>query len=134
MMSQNPYASPAETSGPVGPNLPAEIVPKVEAIIKDAGQFWLAILLCFLCTGIGMLIVGPWYLVRLFQWSSIGKRYPQLMAMDVPPGSLEQRFQSSQWKLIVGLVFGVLIALLMVGLLLPALFIAREAAPQGPGN
>ena len=109
MTEQNPYATPIETEADPKA-VPIKLEPKdrkkVETVIKDAGQFWLAIILCILCSGIGAFIVPIWYLVRLVQWNSIARKYPELLFQPVPPNSIQARFQSSQWKLIVGLVFG----------------------------
>lgn len=104
----NPYASPMP-DGPVvdAHNLPPDVVKKAEAIIKDAGQFWLAIILCLCCSGIGALIIGPWYLVRLLQWNSLSSAYPQLRELGAPPTTLAARFQGAKIKLIIGLCFGV---------------------------
>ncbi|MAD80404.1 MAG: hypothetical protein CMJ50_06120 [Planctomycetaceae bacterium] len=89
----------------------------IEAIIKDAGQFWLAIIMCIVCTGLGALIIGPWYLIRLIQWNSIARAQPMLLAPNVLRGSLEQRFQSAKIKLIIGISFGAVILLLLILLL-----------------
>jgi hypothetical protein len=106
----NPYAAPQ-----VDATLPAEANPdlkRIEAVIKDAGQFWLAIVMCIFCSGLGAIIIGPWYLVRLLQWNSIATAQPMLLDPNVPRGSLAQRFQSARWKLIVGISFGVLMLVL----------------------
>ena len=117
----NPYQPPTAQAVPQGPSgIDAESLRKIEAIIKDAGQFWLAILLCFLCTGIGALVIGPWYIVRLVQWNSMAQQFPVLMDPHAPPASLGQRFQSSKWKLIVGLCFGAFIFLMVMLLVLVA--------------
>lgn len=105
----NPYASPTH-AGPVvdAHNLPPEVVSKAEAIIKDAGQFWLAIIICICCSALGSIIIGPWYLVRLLQWNSLSSAHPQLREMGAPPNSLAARFQGAKIKLIIGMSFGVL--------------------------
>ena len=108
----NPYAAPQ-----LDPTAPAESNPdlkRIEAVIKDAGQFWLAILLCIFCSGLGAVIIGPWYLVRLLQWHSIAKTQPMLLDQNAPRGSLAQRFQSARWKLIAGICFGGLMLVLTV--------------------
>jgi hypothetical protein len=87
---------------------------KIEAVIKDANQFWLAILMCIFCSGLGAIIIGPWYFVRLMQWNSIARAQPILLDPQVPRGSIEQRFPSAKWKLIVGISFGAFIFLLTV--------------------
>ena len=127
----NPYAAPThmgetqQTDGMV--DLPPADRKKIEAIIKDAGQFWLAILICILCSGIGALIVPIWYSVRLLQWSGFAKRYPQLVETNAIPGSLPARFRSSRWKLIVGLLFGCFIfAMLILYIAMLALFAANS--------
>lgn len=111
MSDQNPYAPPTpsqavEHSGIV---LEPNDRKKVEAIIKDAGQFWLAIMLCIFCSAIGAIIIPVWYLVRLLQWNGLARKYPELANQNVPPGSVQDKFKSSQWKLIVGLVVGITI-------------------------
>jgi hypothetical protein len=86
---------------------------KFNAIIKDANQFWIAILLCLLCSGIGSVIIGIWYLVRLLQWNSMGKAFPLLMIESPPPGSMAAKFQAAKVKLIVGLVVGIVMLFLV---------------------
>jgi len=114
----NPYAPP-ETD-PMAQAVPMQgpvdqaVVKKIEAIVKDADQFWMAILLCFLCTGLGMIIIGPWYFVRLLQWNSMARAQPLLLDPNVPYGSLAKRFQSARTKLIIGMSFGAVIMLLAI--------------------
>ena len=109
MNDYNPYASPAYADR-TSDQLPFAIDPadriKIDAVIKDAGQFWLAIALCILCSAIGALIIPFWYLARLLQWNGLAKKYPALTVQGAPPGSLQAKFQSSQWKLIVGIAVG----------------------------
>jgi hypothetical protein len=125
----NPYAAPrSNVSGDQALGIDQASLQKIEAIIKDAGQFWMAILICLICTGIGMLIIGPWYLVRLVQWSGLAKQYPVLLDRSMPRGSLPQRFQAAKSKLIIGIVFGVLIVAGLFALLIPAILAARNAA------
>jgi hypothetical protein len=66
------------------------------------------------CTGLGAIIIGPWYLVRLNQWNSIARAQPMLLDPNVPRGSLAQRFQSARTKLIIGISFGALVLLLVL--------------------
>ena len=111
MSEENPYASPS-VNPPVDPleeyriRLDGRDQKKAEAVVKDAGQFWLAIILCVFCSGLGSIIVPIWYTARLMQWSRLANKYPDLMAADVPKKSFQAKFQSSQWKLITGLIFG----------------------------
>ncbi|EGF26008.1 hypothetical protein RBWH47_01203 [Rhodopirellula baltica WH47] len=131
LMSDNPYAAGnvIDSASNVGPGgLSPEVVKKTEAIIKDARQFWLAIILCFFCSGIGLIIICPWYLIRLLQWRSLAKQHPFLTEPNAPTGSLPKRFQSAKLKLILGIVFGLLTFVVLIGLLLPAISAAREAA------
>lgn len=109
MPPPNPYASPVGV-GPVvdSHGLPPDAVSKAEAIIKDAGQFWLAIIICICCSAIGALIIGPWYLVRLLQWNTLSSTYPYLQQSG-PPNSLAARFQGAKIKLIIGMASGVVI-------------------------
>lgn len=114
--STNPYASnvsfPSYSIDDNG-QVPPAIVKKAEAIIKDAGQFWVAIILTFLCSGCGFVLVGPWYLFRLIQWNSISSQYPQLTEPNPPYGSLSQRFQSARTKLLIGMICGVILFLVL---------------------
>ena len=116
---QNPYSPPSAAVEPVkttGGNIPFEPgdEKKVEAVVKDASQWWLAIILCILCSAIGAIIVPIWYTIRLIQWYKYSSKYPQLMDPNAPAGMLSARFQSSNWKLIVGLVIGCVILLLVL--------------------
>jgi hypothetical protein len=110
MNPPNPYSSPMMNPSLHAPTIadPA-VIAKAETIIKDAGQFWLAIILCILCSALGALIIGPWYLVRLSQWNALAKSHPMLMAQNVPHGSLAQRFQAAKLKLMIGAGFGGLV-------------------------
>jgi len=121
----NPYAPPkplpAERTGVNRGDFDAVTFKKIEAIIKDASQFWIAIILCFVCSALGLVLIGPWYLVRLLQWNSIARTHPKLIVPNAPPNSLEQRFQSAKIKLIIGLCFG-LAVFLMFGAVILILF------------
>jgi len=105
----NPYASPIAT--PAARAVDPVLLAKVEAIIKDAGQFWLAILICIFCTGLGAIIIGPWYLIRLMQWNSLARSQPMLVDPNVHHGSIAHKFQSAKIKLIIGISFGTVIFL-----------------------
>ena len=119
----NPYASPQADLAPASQEHYDPVsLRKIEAIIKDAGQFWLAILICILCTGWGAFIIGPWYLVRFLQWNSMAQAYPMLLDAGAPRGSLARRFQSARTKLIIGMAFGAAILLLVI-LFLVVLFL-----------
>ena len=93
MTEQNPYAAPSSAEPSHDP-LPVDLNPKdlakVEAVVKDAGQFWLAIILCVVCSGIGALIVPIWYLVRLLQWRYLANKHPALLSTGATPGSIQQ--------------------------------------------
>jgi hypothetical protein len=122
--STNPYAAPAAESVLPDPLSGLQIAQadrkKLNAVIKDANQFWLAILLCFLCSALGLVLIGPWYGVRLVQWRSLGRTYPALMQPDPIVSSVPQQFQSAKLKLILGLAFGLIIAfmfLLLIGVI-----------------
>ncbi len=123
-MSEGPSNPYAPTSSTFGTELPVPMDnatrAKLDAIIKDANQFWIAILLCIFCSGIGSLIIGIWYCVRLVQWNAMARTHPLLMAANSPPTSIAGTFQRAKVKLILGLVFGaVMLALLFayIGLL-----------------
>ena len=130
----NPYAPTGEVGAPPHSEtlgIDPATAKKAEAIIKDAGQFWLAILLCFICSGFGPLIIGPWYIVRWVQWSSLAKRFPQLKDPNAPPASLQKRFQGAQWKLIVGIVSGAILFVLSMLLITMMSIAARSVPPPG---
>jgi hypothetical protein len=111
----NPYTSPMADFGAPPPGaVDPRTVEKVEAIIKDAGQFWLAILMCIFCSGLGSIIIGPWYLVRLLQWNSLATSQPMLVDPHVSRGSIAHRFQSAKIKLIIGICFGAVTLVLTV--------------------
>jgi hypothetical protein len=116
----NPYAATAVPSHfAQGSDIDPESLKKIEAIIKDANQFWLAILLCFLCSGVGGILIGPWYMVRLIQWNKMSQSQPALLESAAPPGSLPRQFQSAKTKLIIGMVVGasiLVLAFLVAGL------------------
>jgi len=95
--------------------LPPHVVAKARAIIDDAGQFWLVILICLVCPSIASIFTAPWYFVRLWQWSSLARNYPWLMQPD-DRGSLPDRFQRAKWKLLAGMCVG-LITLAVIGAL-----------------
>lgn len=115
----NPYTSPNSfPGGNFGAPPPGAFDPraaeKAEAIIKDAGQFWLAILMCIFCSALGSIIIGPWYLIRLLQWNALATRQPMLLDPNVPRGSVAQRFQAAKIKLIIGMCFGVVALVISV--------------------
>ena len=111
----NPYSSPPVYAHAVSTeNVDPALLKKIEAIIKDAGQFWLAIIMCIICTGFGGIIIGPWYLVRLLQWNSIARDQPMLLDPNVPRGSIADKFQSAKIKLIIGMGFGIIILSVVV--------------------
>ena len=113
MNEPNPYKAPASPaivgSDPSDIILDPKDLKKAQAVVKDAGQFWLAILLCILCSIIGALLIPIWYTVRLVQWNSLANAYPALVVANAPKASFAAKFKSSRWKLIVGLVVGVVI-------------------------
>lgn len=126
----NPYAAPGADQPATQNELedPATLA-KIEAIIKDASQFWLAILLCIFCSALGAVLIGPWYLVRLLQWNAIAQSYPQLLDPYAPPGSLPQRFQSARKRLFVGIGFGVVAVLFGTMIILALLLTTAASAP-----
>jgi hypothetical protein len=114
--SANPYAAPAEAAAePAGGTSydPASLR-KIEAVIKDAGQVWLAVLMGFLCTAFTWVLIGPWFLYRLHCWNRLSRQHPELLAADAVPGGLEAKFQKARGKLITGLVIGAVMLLLIL--------------------
>ena len=114
----NPFAAPASAST-FRPDLGlASMDPsdrkKLDAVVKDANQFWIAILFCFLCSALGLVIIGPWYLVRLLQWNRLGNTYPELRQSTPTAGTIVQQYQSARWKLMTGLIFGATVVFLIV--------------------
>ncbi len=111
----NPYAAPAtEPVMSLSTNrFDPVTVKKVEAVIKDASQVVLAVLIGFLCTGFAWLLIGPWFFYRLLCWNRLAREYPSLLLGGAPVGSLEQRFQASRGRLIGGLIVGAVMLLFM---------------------
>ncbi len=126
----NPYESTAFPLGPEALAVDTVLLAKVNAIIKDAGQFWIAILLCILCSALGSLIIGIWYAVRLKQWYAIAKSQPLLMEPNVAPGSVASKFQGAKIKLIIGMVFGIVIVLALISYLGIIILVATSAIPN----
>lgn len=116
--NQNPFAAPQTgMSSASGWSGDPQSSPKIEAVIKEANQFWIALLLCLFCSGIGSLIIGVWYIVRLFQWNGLARANPALLERGAPPGSLPFRFQTARTKLIIGVCAGFAILLVQIALL-----------------
>ena len=126
----NPYEPTAFPAGAEAPAVDTVLLAKVNAIIKDAGQFWIAMLLCILCSALGSLIIGIWYAVRLMQWNAIAKSQPLLMEPNVAPGSLAAKFQGAKIKLIIGMVFGMVILLALITYLGIVILAATSAIPN----
>ena len=116
MSSTNPYSTPQPGGGAFSPQANA-IDPldrtKIDAIIKDASQFWLAIVICIFCSALGSLIVPIWYFVRLQQWNQLAKKYPSLAhprSQATPPNA----FRSAKWQLTTGIVAGIVVLCLYI--------------------
>ena len=120
----NPYAASAVVSSAQVGSVVQDpmIIKKAEAIIKDAGQVLLAVLIGFLCTGLAAFVIGPFYLYRLFGWNKLAQQCPALLSPGSPPGSLEQRFQAAKGKLIGGVIVGGILLTLVMAVILMAVF------------
>lgn len=114
MSNHNPYSAPTVTKSiePAIKMAPAD-KKKLEIIIKDAGQFWLAIILCIFCSAIAAILIPIWYAVRLSQHSKLAKKYPALNNPSAPPKSVPKKFQAARTKLIIGMVCGGVILLML---------------------
>lgn len=114
-------------------SLSAADLKKAEAIVKDANQFWLAILATIFCSGLGVILIVPWYSIRLIQYRNIATKYPVLLTQEPPPASLADRFQRSKWKLLTAIIVGVFMlftfALLLVFLLMLVAITPVHVAP-----
>ena len=124
MSDQNPYAAPASSLNSESPDeqfrirLDGQDHVRAIAIITEANQFWVAMLLSTFCVVFGSIIILIWYGVRLLQWSRLAKKYPELLATNPPPKSMQARFQTSRWKLITGIIFGaVILSIMALGVL-----------------
>lgn len=129
----NPYAS---TSIPIeANNIPAGVDPvllaKINAIVKDAGQFWLAMIMCLCCSALGSIIIGIWYAVRLMQWNAIANNQAWLMVPDAQPGSLPAKFQGARTKLIIGMVFGFVVLFMLFVYFCLVVFLGATSQVQG---
>jgi len=127
MSDQNPYASPI-SAPPKPPSAPTtiDLEPKdrrkIKALISDANGFWLAIPMSILCYGCGAIVLPTWYSLRLLQWKSLANKYPALLIDGAPRGSIQAKFKSSHWKLILGIAVGCLLLLVIVILILVQYF------------
>lgn len=112
--ASNPYAAPAVVEAQLvnGLQVPEKDKEKIAAIIKDANQFWLALILCLLCSIVGAMIVPIWYFSRFQQWNKMSSKYPALNNPDASPKSVTARFQAAHWKLITGMSVGLLLWLI----------------------
>jgi hypothetical protein len=121
----NPYAPTNVTGYSDSPvtalGIPEPDLKKAEAVVKDADQFWLAIILCFICSALGIILIGPWYLIRILQWQSLSSQYPILMDTNAPPKTLPYRFQRAKTKLIIGIAFG---GMIVGGIILFLIFVS----------
>ena len=115
MPETNPYASPIQVGTVSDPEhelgIEASDLKKLWAITKDADQFWLALILCFLCSAFGALFVPAWYGVRLMQWNKFKTKYPVLL--EPPRTQIQMKFVSARTKLIAGFSVGSLFLLIL---------------------
>ena len=100
-----------------------EDVKKARNVIREADQFWLAILLMFVCSLGAIFLLVPWYWVRFAQWNGLAKKYPQLLASNVPIGSLPDKFLKAKLKLQIALGAGVIVLIGLVFLILTAVVV-----------
>jgi len=118
----NPYAAPTVASLQMQDHRYDPATQReVEAVIKDGGQVWLAVLIGFVCTAVAWIVICPWFLYRLHCWNTLSRNYPALLAPNVPPGSLEARFQSARSRLIVGVVIGAVMLFMFFGAIVAAI-------------
>ena len=132
MSEPNPYAAPVAPGGhqeEVKYTLTPKDRAKADAVCKDAGQFWLAIIMCIACSAIASFIIPIWFSIRLLQWTSLSNKYPELRQPGFRAGTFGARFQSAQWKLIVGLVVGAVVFVIVV-LSIFSLYVAAPPSPQ----
>jgi RsiW-degrading membrane proteinase PrsW (M82 family) len=126
MTDFNPYTASSIDPRRNSSDVPSEFLSpqdakKAENVIREANQFWLAILAAIFCNALGMLFIVPWYTARLIQWIRLAEKYPGLLVSNPPSYSLADRFQRSKWKLIVCIIAGVVLLLFFVSLI--ALFL-----------
>ena len=128
MTEKNPYASPV-SAVPVRDTVQDELDlqdwKKARAIIKDAGSFWLGIILCFICCAVGV-VLSLHYFLRYQQWRSLASKYPVLVSNDGAASSFKAKFKSAQWKLLTGMVVSGMTFVLFVGYLLVGYFISPQ--------
>ena len=120
MSEQNPYASPPVIP-PSVPSVPEHGIEidagdqvRADAIINEAGEVWVMMIMCIPCCLAGVLVL-PFYAIRLVQWNQLANRYPELVASNVPPKSFQAKFKAARWKLTTGLVIG---GIILVGILM----------------
>jgi len=100
-----------------------EDVKKARNVIREADQFWVAILLMFVCSIGAIFLLVPWYWVRFAQWNGLANKYPQLLASNAPIGSLPDKFLKAKLKLQIALGAGVIVLIGLVFLILTAVVV-----------
>lgn len=106
----NLYSSPnaTKTQNPKTDwvRIPDQEIEKIEAILKDAKQVTIGILMCLFLVAIGGFIIGPWYFYRAIQWNSFSKKYPFLVDPNAARDSLAGEFTSAKSNLYLGVIIG----------------------------
>lgn len=122
MSDQNPYSPPSFHPPPTPTEPLAELDPiglspkdrqKIEDLISEAKKYYLGIFTCIFCIPFGTLFFPAWYLFLLVKWNSFAAKYPALLEEGLPTDSIQTRFKSSRWKLILGSTVGSLAFVLL---------------------
>lgn len=112
---KNPYAERTEPARCIQESdIEPALLKKIEVIIYDANHTVLAIGLCITWLGLGGILVGLWYLVRLRQWNAIARAYPALLESEAPWDDFSLRFTAAKKKLVLGVSIGFLTFILTV--------------------
>ena len=112
---KNPYGERTEPASFIhASDFEPALLKKIEVIIYDANHIALAIGLCITWVGVGGILVGLWYLVRLRQWNAIAKAYPALLEAEAPWDDFSLRFIAAKKKLVLGVSIGFLTFILTV--------------------
>ncbi len=91
-------------------------------MITDSQKVVLALVICLFLAFIGVLIVRPWYGLRLVQWHSLRSRYAVLRRRDA--SGFAEQFQQAKVGLWKGFLYGAFFYLPVVAFVVILLVIA----------
>jgi hypothetical protein len=112
----NPYAAPSMEAAPVRRGLGSatvlDLTPtgarRAKAVVQDADNVYLAILLATCICGIAWLFMFPWFGFRLLQWYQLNSQFEELRHPNAfsPHAEFTSRFPDAKLKLWIGTIVG----------------------------